>query len=828
MHTSLRSALAAGLLLLAACSGPAPQGEGILAEPRRHSPREEAFDVEHYALDLAVDPAAETLRGTCTVRLWPREHALDSVALDLVGLEVERVTDGDGRVLAFAHVGGVLRIRLAQPLEVGDFVELAVAYGGHPVRGLWFADREQGVARHVFTQGECEDARCWFPCWDAPSDRATSEVRVTMPGDWTAVAAGERVDRGTLPDGRAFEHWRMPTPHPTYLVTLVAGEFEVVDDVWDGVPLEYLGAPEYANDLQRAFASTADVLQYFSEVTGKRYPYSKYSQACVANFPFGGMENISATTMTDTILRDERGDRDYDPSSLVAHEAAHQWFGDLLTTRDWSHVWLNESFATYFALLYMEHARGEEAFRAGVADMQESYLAGDVGEGRRPIVWGVYRDPMDLFFGGQVYPGGASRLHLLRFVLGDDAFFAGIRGYVADNAGRGVVTRDFQTAMERASGRDLEAFFDTWLRSPGFPEFEWSWTWEPDASRVVVEVHQVQDPSDGTPEVFSTPVELAACGMAWEEDARVELTERSQRFELPCRERPAWVHFDRHGWIPKVARVRRSLDEWLAIAARDTDVNARREAVRAIGAGLVDARSAAEGRASTLALIDRLVADEQEAVRKEAARALGASATTAARSTLQSAARSDEVAAVRVVALDALRGRGADEELAAFAAEQYAAGYSWEVMGAAARLMASADPHGAHDWLAARLDTDSPHDVLRASLFEALRLAGDPRALDLLRRWALDPEAGSASRTAAVAALGRMGAAAASLRPAFEELLASTGSYRLQSALIEALGQLADRRSVPALEAYYHSCEDSRQRRAVEAVLRNPWARPGA
>ena len=217
---------------------------------------------------------------------------------------------------------------------------------------------------------------------------------------------------------------------------------------WDGIPLRFLAPAKWAGGLETSLATMAAALEFLSDVTGKRYPYSKYSQVCVQNFPFGGMENISATTLAVEALSDERGIRDSDPTGLIVHEAAHQWFGDLLTCADWSHVWLNEGFATYMALLFVERAQGHDAFRTAVRDALDTYTAGDRGANRRPLVWSVYKEPLDLFFGGHTYQGGAVRLHHMRFVLGDEAFFRGLRIYVGDNAGRGVVTGDLAAAME--------------------------------------------------------------------------------------------------------------------------------------------------------------------------------------------------------------------------------------------------------------------------------------------------------------------------------------------------------------------------------------------
>jgi aminopeptidase N len=820
----LRSMRRLGLLalgLLAACAA-TPRGPRA-AEARAHAPRVSVIDVEHYALDLALDPVRRRMSGSCAVRLWTRIDGVERVELDLVGLDVAGVLDEDGKPLEWSHADGVLAVELGRSVDVGDFVELDITYGGSPLRGLWFADPEDGVPTQVFTQGECEDARYWFPCWDVPSDRATSELRVTLPPGWTSVAAGERVDRMERADGRVVEHWRMSTPHPTYLLTLVAGELETVAGEWEGVPLSYLVEDEWVGAVETAFASTAGALEFLSELTGMRYPYAKYSQACVENFPFGGMENISATTMTETMLTDERGYRDYDPTGLVVHEAAHQWFGDLLTCRDWSHIWLNEGFATYLTLLYFEATRGEEEFRARMRDAQESYLEGDVGADRRPIVHDEYIEPMDLFFGGHTYPGGASRLHLLRLVLGEEAFFRGLRVYVAENRGRGVVTADFQRAMEVASGVDLSSFFEQWLYSPGFPEFEWSWRW--DGLHVFVTVRQVQSAANETPPVFRAPALIEVRTDAGSTVHRVSIQRREHQFQIPAAGEPLWVHFDRGGWIPKTEQVERGLDEWLAIASLDTDVNARRDAVDVLATELGGNADLDARRHLVLALIERLVEDSSRFVRRAAASGLAGVTISSASDALASAARQDPAADVRVAALDALASIGQDAELARFAREVFDEGYSWASMGAAARLLRAAAPTEGREFLLEQLATESPHDVLRASLLTTVGSYADDETVRVLHAWAMDEAASTAARRAAIEQLGRLRPEDGSIRRDLIDLLARVRTLQLQTALIEALGNLGDRRALPALEAHHARCHDARQHRAIETILRRPWAR---
>ena len=209
---------------------------------------------------------------------------------------------------------------------------------------------------------------------------------------------------------------------------MAAGEFVELSGEWEGLPLSWLSEARYAPWINESLAETDDALAFLTELTGVPYPYDKYSQVCVENFPFGGMENISATTLTASALLDERGLKDDPATGLVVHEAVHQWFGDLLTCKEWSEIWLNEGFATYFTNVYFERTRGSDDFRVRMRKAQAQYMKGDSGSKRRPIVHDVYRDPMDLFFGGHTYQGGATRLHLLRSVLGDDDFFAGVKG----------------------------------------------------------------------------------------------------------------------------------------------------------------------------------------------------------------------------------------------------------------------------------------------------------------------------------------------------------------------------------------------------------------
>lgn len=778
--------------------------------------RREPVDAEHYALEIELDPDRESIVALCTVRLWAVEDGLRTVALDFEGLVVDEVRDGAGRLLDHVHRAGRLTVQLPRPLRRGDFAELAIRYSGRPAKGLYFAGHRAGRATQVFTQGECEDARWWFPCIDQPADRATSEVRVTMPAHWTSVAAGERIDL-RVEGARRTEHWRMSFPHPPYLVTLVAGEFAVRERDHGGLPLMFLVEPGFEAWLETAFAETEAALDFLAEFSGQRYPYPKYAQACVENFPFGGMENISASTLTRKTLRDERGRRDGDSTGLVVHEAAHQWFGNLLTCRDWSHVWLNEGFATYATFLYLERTRGADVFRVAVREAQESYVASDRGENRRPMVHDVYRDPLDLFFGGHAYAGGAARLHLLRYLLGERDFLRGVRLFVADQIGRGVVTDDLRRALEEASGRDLRRVFEQWFHSPGFPVFQVETSYDRRAREVVVNVEQIQDPGGGTPAVFELPVDVEVRTTAGSRVERFELRQRRQVLRIPADEPPRWVRFDAAEAIPKELRQTRSSEEWAALAAECEHPAARREALHSLGEAFA---SADEARAQTLlpVLAGGLAGDAVAAVRVAAARALGRRADPLGRAPLLAAATGDPEASVRVAALAALEAFGPDAELAAAAEAAFEQGFSWNTMAAAAGLRAKTRPQDAFEWLRARLGLASPHDQLRAELLARLALLDDPRVPLELLRWTRDLGAGVQARAAAARGLGRHVRSDPEVRGVLVDLLTSR-AFRLRAAALDGLAEGPTPEVLRALEAHYARSLFPPERRRIERVF---------
>lgn len=820
MHGQLRHLLSVVLGLgVAACAAPrlAPLDIPPIAA---HVPRVAPVDFEHYTLDLRLDPQARSISGSCRIRFHPLETSLRELVLDAHDLAISGVTDGDGRALGFESSARELRVEFERALAPGTSHELVVRYSAQPRRGMHFVGARGELPTHVYTQGQCEDSAAWFPCWDEPAERATSELRVELPRGWISVAAGERIESRATETGGTVDLWRMATPHPAYLTTLVAGELVELRDQWNDVPLSFLAPEKLEPWLESTFADTPQILDFFSELAGTRYPYEKYSQACVGNYPHGGMENISATTLTDACVGDPRGQLDYDATGLIAHEAAHQWFGNLITCADWSHVWLNEGFATYAELLYRESSRGVDDFRAAVRDVQDFYTASDVGALRRPHVWSTYREPFDLFTrGGQAYQGAASRLHLLRFQLGDDVFFRGLRRYVAEHRGRPVVTDDFRRTMERASGLDLQLFFEQWFFKPGYPEFEVSWQWNEARGVVRVDVKQAQLSADGTPAVFTVPVDLEVRDQLGARTTRVTVDQRNKSFELPAPSRPLWVVFDKHGWIPKRLVTQRSTAEWLALASMSDDVNERREALRELGLTLARDTDA-DLRWRIAETILGGLQDRSPAVRVAAARAFGAVSARPGNPIaleLASSASRDEVAAVRVAALETLAVfEDVDGAFAKLGREQYDARFSWATMGAAARLVARHKGKDSLDWLVRCLDEATLHDALRCAVLPALAQVPGDESVERLRRAVLDESWAVDARAVAARQLAPLVRGRSDVSRELCELLRTTELVRLQSALIDVLVALDDGQARLALREFHGRSIDARQRRAIE------------
>ncbi len=532
---------------------PAPIAAGRASPPGTYGD----IDVLHYDIEIGLPaPGGTSIEGRVTLLLTPAHPHVDHAVLDLTGLAVEGVTV-DGSPRDFAYAEGRLSIPLATGATPADTFRVEVRYGGVPDDGLIFRRNVHGRPS-VFADNWPNRARFWFPSVDDPSDKATVTFTVHAPASWVVVANG--VEVGAPTDGPAT---RNGTPRRTWTwsMDVAASSYNFVIGAADMVEIP-LGeaacgaAPasprsdgcvevsawllrEDTAQAQVSFQRAPAMVDYYAELIGP-FAFEKLAHVQSAT-RFGGMENASAIFYTEEGLASGR-----DMEGTVAHETAHQWFGDEVTEADWPELWLSEGFATYFGHLFFEHADGVDEFRRRMEESRRDYLSSGV-TGQAVID----PDEQDLFalLNANNYPKGAWVLHMLRGILGDDAFFEGIRDYYRRYSGRNATTDDFREVMESAGGADLSWFFDQWLREPGYPVLNVDWSWDATTKETTVTVEQAQN-ADWP--VFRLPLEIAIDrGGSGGERHDVEVVGRVQRFRFSTATAPTGVTIDPDGWVLK-------------------------------------------------------------------------------------------------------------------------------------------------------------------------------------------------------------------------------------------------------------------------------------
>ena len=388
---------------------------------RRYAP-DRAVDIRHTRLEIVLDPEVIAIQGTVTHHFTALADDADRLHLHAGELTIESVRDEAGAELAFRHAGEDLFIELPRALAFDEPGVVTVHYRGTPRRGIYFIHPDAAYPRKAYeawTQGQDEDSRYWFPCFDHPTEKFSSEILARVPAKYTAVSNGALQGKTPHDDGTVTWHWSQAAEHSAYLVTLCVGEYEEILLGDDPVPMPVYVPPGHRAIAERAFGRTVELVRHFSERFGVDYPYEKYAQVVVQDFIFGGMENTSATTLIDIVLYDDRAALDFDRDDLIAHELAHQWWGDLLTCREWPHAWLNEGFATWSQALWREHAEGPDAEAYERFGWLSTYLAEDAREYRRAIVDRRFEEPIDLF-DRHHYEKGGLVLHMLRKERGED------------------------------------------------------------------------------------------------------------------------------------------------------------------------------------------------------------------------------------------------------------------------------------------------------------------------------------------------------------------------------------------------------------------------
>ncbi len=613
-------------------------------------------------------------------------------------------------------------------------------------------------------------------------------------------------------------------------MTMVVGPFVQVDQSRqrpDGntLPVFYYVLPGREADGERAFGKTPRMIDVFEEKLGVPYPYARYSQIAVSDFIFGGMENTSATTQTDRTLHDERAHLDFSSDPLVAHELAHQWFGDLLTCRDWSHAWLNEGFATYFEAVFREADLGYDEYVYDIFECVERYIDEDSQRYRRPIVCNRFRDPIELF-DRHLYEKGGAVLHMLRGELGETRFWRAMRRYVADNAQRNVETIDFIRAIEQSSGRNLRAFFDQWVFRGGHPQLTVGLKYDEERRTLTVTIDQKQPVDAGAgPYVFDVDLgvvdhaperaraDFGSAPLPGERRLRVKVERAHETITIPLDASPGLVRFDPGAFI--LADVRYEFGERFAQAAlaADPNVAARIHAARQL---------AKDGSAQARAALERAFANDPSwGVLEQAARALGRTRAPWAQRLLEKSLSHahPKVRRAAAAALGTFRNAQAVQALSAPARGDA----SYFVQAAALHALGKTRDPGAFDVLAEAVGGKSWNGTVEAGAARGLGELADARAVPLLID-ATQPGKDESVRRAALAALARAGHLLDHERPQIVDAVAQRlddSMFLVQISAIAAAEDLADTRLVAGLDRLAGTGFDGRIRRnAAEAAIR--------
>ncbi len=538
------------------------------------------YDLQHQSVRVRFDWAKHAVVGSTTLRFAALDHAITEVPLNAVGMTIHRVVGRGSAPLKFDYDGDMLTVHLARALAARARTSITIDYEVvKPKKGAYFIDRNH----YLWTQGETEDNRYWIPTYDHPDDKTTWEISVITAPDEKALSNGKLVSSRRVKGGMLW-NWAQERPASTYLMSVVTGKYTVVTDHWHNVPVEYWTYPDSVAAAKLGFGKTPDAIDVLSRKTGVPFPWAKYAQSVVPDFIFGGMENVSATTQNDDgILHPAWAEPQFNADGLMSHELGHQWFGDLLTTRDWSHAWLNEGFATFMEQTYREASGGVDEGMWDRINAQQQTIDAD-RRNRRPIVYNKYvKDPIEIFFSGHIYPKGATVLQMLRHQLGDSLFWASIHHYAASHMYGNVVTDDLKRAFEESTGRNYKTFFDQWVYGAGFPVFKVSSSYDESSRRLSLHADEIQ-PRDSLTGYFDADVDVEVLTDGSPVRGTMSVRNGKGDLALPLPSAPRAIEWNKGAWILALSDFPRStamLDYQLLHA---DDVASRDDAVTLLAA----------------------------------------------------------------------------------------------------------------------------------------------------------------------------------------------------------------------------------------------------
>src|SRR5215472_13872197 len=784
--------------------------------------RSKSYDLEHSRVALRFEPEQKKIIGSVLHTLTLLRDGLEKISFDSVGLQIEsvRINRNDAK---FETTDAKLLVSLPKAAKAGAKYEVEIKYQGTPTKGLYFILPNKDYPNRplqIWTQGESEDTRYYLPTYDYPNDRLTTETILTVPASWLTISNGKLVSVSDASGGMKIWTWRESQPSSTYLFTVVAGEFVEVKDSWRNLPVTYYAPKDRGDRLNPNYSRTPAMIELFSKTLGVDYPWEKYSQAMVDDFVAGGMENSSATTNTSESLRHPKLVPEYeeDEDPLISHELGHQWFGDMVTTKDWGNIWLNEGFATFMETVWAESRYGKDT-----ADYERWQNGREWFAMRslyaKPIVRYDFEDSEE--FDSNAYGKGGWVLYMLRHQLGEQAFYAGLKHYLEVNRGKNVVTSDLSKAIEEATHTSLDQFFEQWVYGAGAPKFEVSYTYDEARKQVAMNVKQAQK-REGRVGLFHVPMDVEITTAAGARLYPIHVTQESEVFTFPADSAPLMVLFDKGTQILKSVEFKRDKKELLYQLENATEVADRADAVEDL--------SKIKGDDSVVAALgDALRNDKSSGVRRTAAEALGEIGGATASKQLLEALNTEKESVVRGTIVQALENFKDDAAIAAKLQSVARDDASYRARGAALRSLGRLKGNGTYETLVAAVNGNSPDGFLRNAALNGLGALGDDKAVPLMKEWAA-PGKDMNSREAAISGLARLNKDNQELTQWLAGFLRDP-DFSIRRTAIFALGLRGDASAIPALEAMLQSKSLSIEMEPMikEQIerLKNPSAKGG-
>src|SRR5271163_2827444 len=739
------------LLLLAACA----VSPAFADEPYARS---RDYDLQHSKIALRFDVQKKEIFGDVTHTLAILRDNTPKISFDSVGLNIHSVTL-DRSPAKFETTDTKLLVFLPDVTKAGQKFEIEIKYDGKPSKGLFFILPDAAYPKRpiqIWTQGESEDTRFYLPTYDYPNDRLTTETILTVPASWQTVANGKLVSVTDSGKGQKTWTWKEFLPSSTYLITVVAGELDEVKDSWRGIPVDYFAPKGRGERLPINYGRTPAMMEFFSKKFGVDYPWEKYDQAMVDDFVAGGMENSSATTNASESLTNPKLVPEYltNQDDLISHELTHQWFGDLVTCKDWSNIWLNEGFATFGETMWQEFHYGKDTadytrWTAARGWFHQTSLFD------KPIVRHDFAEGSDEF-DGNAYGKAGWVIDMLRYQLGEDAFYAGLKHYLEANRGKNVVTSDFAKAIEEATHVNIDQFLTQWIYGAGAPKLDISYVYNEAKHQVALTVKQTQV-QKGRVGVFRVPVNVEITTPTGPKLYPVVIGKDSEKvtdiFLLPSDFAPLMVLFDKGGHVLKSADFRKEKKEWLYQLKNADELADRADAVVALAKMTKDDEAVA-------AVGNAMLHDKALGLRIIAIAALGRVDTPASTKLLLEALDKSELPSAddalftryRIVnALSTSKDPAVAARLDVIAKEDK----SYRARAAALEALGHLKTPTAFATLTAAVAGDSPDDFLRNAALRALGPLGDDKAVPVLREWAGLGKS-VPSRAAAISSLGQL------------------------------------------------------------------------